>query len=260
MKNFRLNRLFHATSRRCLALAFDPHPVAAAERREPALEAWTTAGFNAAQLTIGQAEALQSLPGRQKPELVLQGDMSNIAGNDAAHPLFCRILGNAVEQALRLDAAAISVHLVSVAEHPEITAQSQENVSKIKADCERWCLPLWVRLEAFQLDAAANRYVPDHASESIAPLLSTALKIGADLIEVGPFDEPDDLAALLSAMGGIQMFYRAPLKDVLGSARKAFHHGATGVVCHQALLRNSDGASLCQTLGTLAHGDRAGMG
>ena len=85
MKQYRLNRLFNAKSNRCFDVAVD-HGVfndraflQGIENLERAVKTLVQAGPDAIQLTVGQAHYLQTLPGRDKPALVLRTDVANMA-------------------------------------------------------------------------------------------------------------------------------------------------------------------------------------
>src|ERR1035438_7591814 len=111
-QNARLNRLFAADAR-CFDLALD-HGVfhnaeflAGIEDLPRAVATALEAAPDAIQLGVGQARLLQSVAGSRKPALVLRADVANVYGPNLPDQLFCLPLGQAVEQALRLDAAAI---------------------------------------------------------------------------------------------------------------------------------------------------------
>ena len=134
MKAFRLNRLFNAQSRRCFDVAVD-HGffnergfLSGIENLGQCVRTLVAAAPDAIQLTIGQAELLQGIPGRDKPALVLRTDVANVYGSELPRALFSRMIGNAAEQAVRLDAACVVVNLFRIPGQPEVTDQC------IKAD------------------------------------------------------------------------------------------------------------------------------
>src|SRR5438270_8221062 len=98
MKEFRLNRLFHPTSKRCFDVAID-HGffnersfLSGIENIERAIGTLIEAAPDAIQLTVGQAPVLQSIPGKQKPALVLRTDVANVYGRELPRALFSRII------------------------------------------------------------------------------------------------------------------------------------------------------------------------
>ena len=129
MKDFRLNRLFNPGSRRCFDVAVD-HGffnertfLRGIETLARAVQSLVEAGPDAIQLTIGLAELLQSIPGRNKPALVLRTDVANVYGKELPKTLFSRMIANAAEQAIRLDAACVVVNLFRIPGAPEVTDQ-----------------------------------------------------------------------------------------------------------------------------------------
>jgi hypothetical protein len=85
---YRLNRLFDARSGRCLDVAVDhgfvgePALLHGIEDMRAAVERLVDGAPDAIQLTAGQAELLQSRPGRDKPALVLRTDVANVYGRE----------------------------------------------------------------------------------------------------------------------------------------------------------------------------------
>ncbi|MDB6154854.1 MAG: deoxyribose-phosphate aldolase/phospho-2-dehydro-3-deoxyheptonate aldolase, partial [Chthoniobacteraceae bacterium] len=150
MKDFRLNRLFNPKSRRCFDVAVD-HGffnersfLSGIENLDRSVRTLVAAGPDAIQLTVGQAELLQKIPGKLKPALVLRTDVANVYGNTLPRTLFSRVIGNAVEQALRLDAACVVVNLFLLPDEPELTGQCIKNILRLKPECDRYCMPLMI--------------------------------------------------------------------------------------------------------------------
>src|SRR5204863_6509672 len=91
---YRLNRLFNAESGRCLDVAVDhgffgePSFLTGIEDMPGAIATLVAAAPDAIQLTVGQAPLLQSLPGKDKPQLVLRTDVANVYGNPLDATLF----------------------------------------------------------------------------------------------------------------------------------------------------------------------------
>jgi DhnA family fructose-bisphosphate aldolase class Ia len=138
MKEFRLNRLFNSKSRRCFDVAVD-HGffnerafLQGIEDLQKAIEVLVDAAPDAIQLTVGQAHQLQSIPGKHKPALVLRTDIANVYGRELPRTLFSRMIENAVEQALRLDATCVVVNLFQIPNQPEVTDQCIQNITKLK--------------------------------------------------------------------------------------------------------------------------------
>src|SRR5271163_2208092 len=165
MKAFRLNRLFNPASRRCFDVAID-HGffneggfLAGIENLDRSVRALVAAAPDAIQLTIGQAELLQSLPGKNKPALVLRTDVANVYGKELPRALFSRMIANPVEQAVRLDATCVVVNLFRIPNQPEVTDQCIQNILEIKPECDRYGMPLMIEPLVFQPNQKAGGYM-----------------------------------------------------------------------------------------------------
>ena len=139
MKAYRLNRLFNAKSGRCFDVAVD-HGffnegsfLQGIENLDTAVQTLVEADPDAIQLTVGQARLLQQIPGKQKPALVLRTDVANVYGTDLPDHLFSRVIEDAAEQAVRLDAACVVVNLFRIPGAPEVTDLA-EQVLKLISD------------------------------------------------------------------------------------------------------------------------------
>ncbi len=99
---------------------------------------------DAIQLSPGLAPLLQDRAGKRKPALVLRVDVTNAYGQGQPRALFSRVTGEAVEQALALDAACIVVHLLLAPDQPELYDQCVENTGRLKPHCARYGMPLMV--------------------------------------------------------------------------------------------------------------------
>src|SRR5947209_934460 len=104
----RINRLFGSDGK-CFDVAMD-HGLfnefsflSGIEDMPNAVAVCIQSGPDAVQVSPGQAHLLQRARGRNKPALVLRIDTANVYAPHAASPLFSELIGQPVEQALRLD-------------------------------------------------------------------------------------------------------------------------------------------------------------
>ena len=117
---YRLNRLFHPRSKRCIDVAVDhgffgePRFLAGIEDMPAVVETLVEAGPDAIQLTAAQAPLLQSLPGRDKPALVLRADVANVYCPEPPSTPFSLLVDDAIGHAVRLDAACVCVNLFDI--------------------------------------------------------------------------------------------------------------------------------------------------
>src|SRR5580698_8401950 len=237
MKSFRLNRLFNPASRRCFDVAID-HGffneggfLSGIENLDKCVRTLVAAAPDAIQLTIGQAELLQSIPGKNKPALVLRTDVANVYGKDLPRALFSRMIGNAVEQAVRLDATCVVVNLFRIPGQPEVTDQCIENILKIKPDCERYCMPLMIEPLVFRSNEQAGGYMVDGDPDKIVPLVRQAVELGADIIKADPTDDVSVYHRVVEIAGRIPVLVRgggkAPDAEILERTEKLMLQGAS---------------------------------
>ena len=113
----RLNRLFSPDGK-CFDVAID-HGffnelsfLGGIENMQPAVLTIIRAAPDAIQLSPGQAPLLQSIPGKHEPALELRTDIANVYPKELPRHLFSKVIGQAVEQALRLDAACVVINLL----------------------------------------------------------------------------------------------------------------------------------------------------
>ena len=244
MKAFRLNRLFAASSRRCLAVAVGH----GSEDPARTVRALSDAAPDALQLSIGQAALLQSIPGKGRPALILRADVANVRGHALPPNLFSRTIGNAVEQAVRLDAACVMASLIQIPGEPALTAQCVENIARLEPACERFAMPLMIELLILRPSAQG-----DGDAEKILPLIRQARDLGADLIQT-------DAAAchrVMESAGGIPVLVRvggaASDAEILGRAESCIRQGAAGLVDDGNLTQHPDPAGLTRALMAVVH-------
>jgi DhnA family fructose-bisphosphate aldolase class Ia len=263
MKAFRLNRLFNARSGRCLDVAvdhgfFNEHAfLSGIENLERSVRLLVDAGPDAIQLTVGQAELLQSIPGKAKPALVLRTDVANVYGRDLPRTLFSRMIGNAVEQAVRLDAACVVVNLFRIPGQPEVTDQCIENLLRIKPDCERYAMPLMIEPLVFRPNTESGGYMVDGDVEKILPLVRQACELGADIIKADPTDDATIYHRVVEIAGRVPVLVRgggrAPDAEVLARTEQLIKQGAAGIVYGRNIIQHEDPAGMTRALMAIVH-------
>jgi len=263
MKAFRLNRLFNATSRRCFDVAID-HGffneggfLSGIENLDRSVRTLVAAAPDAIQLTIGQAELLQSIPGKNKPALVLRTDVANVYGKELPRALFSRMIANAVEQAVRLDATCVVVNLFRIPGQPEVTDQCIENILKIKPDSERYCMPLMIEPLVFRPNEQAGGYMVDGDPEKIIPLVRQAVELGADIIKADPTDDVSVYHRVVEIAGRIPVLVRgggkAPDAEILDRTEKLMQQGASGIVYGRNIIQHQNPAGMTRALMSIVH-------
>ncbi|MGC1276227.1 MAG: hypothetical protein WBC44_21190 [Planctomycetaceae bacterium] len=264
MTAYRLKRLFNPKSNRCLDVAVD-HGffnersfLGGIEDLEQAVATLVDAAPDAIQLTIGQATLLQSIPGRQKPSLVLRTDVANVYGKDLPRTLFSRMIERPVEQALRLDAACVVVNLFRIPDEPEVTAECIANILAIKPECERYGMPLMIEPLVFKPNSEAGGYMVDGDIEKIAPLVRQATELGADVIKADPTDDVSvyhEVVKIARVPVLVRGGGRAPDAEVLKRTHALMQQGIAGIVYGRNIIQHPNPAGMTRALMALVHDD-----
>jgi class I fructose-bisphosphate aldolase len=263
MKSYRLNRLFHPRSNRCFDVAVD-HGffnergfLQGIENLERAVRTLVTAAPDAIQLTVGQAHHLQSLPGRDKPALVLRTDVANVYGSRLPDTLFSRMIEQPVEQALRLDASCVVVNLFRIPDQAGVTDQCIQNILRLKAGCDRFDMPLMIEPLVFQPNEKAGGYMVDGDLEKILPLVRQAVELGADIIKADPTDDVSVYHEVIEIAGRIPVLVRgggrAADQEILRRTEALIREGAAGIVYGRNIIQHDKPAGMTRALMAIVH-------
>jgi DhnA family fructose-bisphosphate aldolase class Ia len=263
VKSYRLNRLFNPKSKRCFDVAID-HGffnergfLQGIENLEKAVKTVVAAAPDAIQLTVGQAHYLQSLPGKEKPALVLRTDVANVYGTQLPRTLFSRMIEQPVEQGIRLDAACVVVNLFRIPEQPEVSDQCIQNILRIKPECERYAMPLMIEPLVFQTNQKAGGYMVDGDLDKILPLVRQAVELGADIIKADPTDNVSEYHKVVEIAGRIPVLVRgggkAPDKQILERTEALIKQGAAGIVYGRNIIQHADPAAITRALMAIVH-------
>ena len=259
--NARLNRLF-APDSRCFDLAID-HGVfhnaeflAGIEDMPAAVATAVEAGPDAIQLGLGQAHLLQGVVGKHKPALVLRADVANVYGPQLPEQLFCLPLGQVVEQALRLDAAAIVVNLFHAPDKTELYRQCLANIAALKPECERYQMPLMIEPLVLEAGSRGN-YESSGDCARIAALVRQAAELGADLIKSDPPTEATYFHRIVQAAGGIPVLARGggrmQEEAVFARTLEILRQGARGIVYGRNIIQHPKPRQMTQALMAVVH-------
>lgn len=263
MTSYRLNRLFHSTSRRCFDVAidhgfFNEHAfLAGIENIAQAVATVAAAGPDAIQLSVGQAQHLQKLPGRLKPSLVLRIDVANVYGKKLPRRLFSHTITDAVEQAVRLDAACMCVNLFQIPGEPEVGEQCVENILRLKPDSVRLGMPLMIEPLVFQTNEKAGGYMVDGDENKIIPLVRQAAELGADIIKADPTDKVSLYHQVIEAAGSVPVLVRGGGKvgdrEILQRTHDLLAQGASGIVYGRNIIQHARPAAITKALMGIVH-------
>lgn len=262
MSYARLQRLFPADGK-CFDVAID-HGffnersfLGGIEDIRKAIKTVVEAKPDAIQLPPGTAPILQSIPGKNKPFLVLRTDIANVYGNKLPDVLFSRMIEEAVEQAIRLDAVCVVVNLLQLPGQPELHRQCIENICRLKPQCERAAMPLMVEPLVMQSNEKAGGYMVDGDLDKILPLVRQAVELGADIIKADPTDAVEDYYKVIEVASGTPVLVRgggrAPDEEILRRTQALMEQGASGIVYGRNVIQHPNPAGMTRALMSIVH-------
>ncbi len=260
----RLNRLL-AEDGKCFDVAID-HGffnersfLSGIEDMRKAIPSLVAANPDAIQLTPGLAPLLQAIPGKAKPALVLRTDVANVYGKELPRYLYSRIIENAVEQAILLDAACVVINLLLLPEQPELHAQCVENICRLKPQCDRYGMPLMIEPLVMQANAKAGGYMVDGDLEKILPLVRQAVELGADIIKADPCDDVEQYHTVIETASGRPVLVRgggkASVEEIVTRTHALMQQGASGIVYGRNVIQHDQPAAMTRALMALVHDD-----
>ena len=258
----RLNRLFAADGK-CFDVAvdhgfFNEHEfLAGIENLPKAVKILVAAGPDAIQLTVGQGRLLQGIPGPRKPAFVLRTDAANVYGKVLPRTPFAEMIEDAVEQALRLDAACVVTNLMLLPDQPDLHRQCIRNVCRLKPACERYGMPLMVEPLVFQPNEKAGGYMVDGDLAKITALVRQAVELGADVIKADPCDRVADYHRVIETAAGIPVLVRGGGRvsdeEILRRTEALMQQGAAGIVYGRNVVQHADPAGMTKALMAVVH-------
>jgi DhnA family fructose-bisphosphate aldolase class Ia len=263
MEKFRLQRLFNPGSQRTLIVAID-HALFNNTAFLPGIEDMAKSVKNVADaqadgvlLSVGEAPHLQRLPGRNKGGLMLRVDPANFYNNDLpVSQLHCRVFENAVEIALRLDAACILMNLLQIDEHPEMLSQCVENILKVKNDCDRYGMPLGIEPLSFK-KMADGGYVGDGDAKRVTTLARMAAELGADIIKTDSTEPEEEFHQVVEAASGVPVTVRGGSRasdgEVLEHTERLVAQGVAGLIYGRNVIQHENPGAMTRALQAVLH-------
>jgi fructose-bisphosphate aldolase, class I len=258
----RLNR-FLAADGKCFDVAVDhgffnePSFLGGIEDMRRVIKALVRARPDAIQLSVGQARLLQSIPGKDKPALVLRTDVANVYGKDLPRHLFSDVIGDCIEQALRLDAAALCVNLFLLPGEPEVHAQCIRNINLLKPAADRYGMPLMIEPLVMQANSRAGGYMVDGDLAKITALVRQAVELGADVIKADPTDRIEDYHKVIEVAGDVPVLVRGGGKaseaEIMQRTYDLMGQGAKGIVYGRNVIQHENPPAITRAFMAIVH-------
>ncbi|AEG56886.1 class I fructose-bisphosphate aldolase [Sinorhizobium meliloti] len=263
----RMNRLFNRG--RCLDVAIDhgvcnePSFLSGLENMETVVKALTAAAPDAIQMNYGQADLLQDLPGKDKPALVMRIDMGN-PYNRIRHRDMWAVLQNEAEPligALAMDAACVVVNLFMLPDEPDLFRQCVQNIARVRADCDKYRMPLMIEPLVMQPVTEHGGYMVDGDADKIVTLTRLAREMGADIVKADPTNDVDEFHRVVEAArcpvlvrgGG-----KEDLRSVLDKSAALMKQGAMGMVYGRNIYQHSNPKAVVRALMAIVHDNASG--
>jgi class I fructose-bisphosphate aldolase len=260
-KKVRLNRLMR--NGRCLDVAIDhgvcnePSFMNGLQDMQAVVNMLVDAGPDAIQMNYGQSDLLQTLPGQDRPALVMRVDMGN-PYNRTRHREMWAVLQNESEPilpALRMDAACVVVNLFMLPDEPGLFKQCVQNISRLGNDCEKYGMPLMIEPLVMQPNDKGG-YLVDGDTEKVTTLVRLARELGADIIKADPTDDPQDFHHVVQAArcpvlvrgGG-----KADLRKVMDNSAELMLQGAHGMVYGRNIYQHDNPKAVVAALMAMIH-------
>jgi DhnA family fructose-bisphosphate aldolase class Ia len=262
MKEIRLQRLFQNGG--CLDIAIDhgvcnePSFLDGLEDMPGVVDTLVQAQPDAIQMNFGQADLLQRRPGRSKPALVMRMDMGN-PYNATVHRVMWALLQNKkdpVLPAVQMDASCVVVNLFMLPNEPDLFRQCVENISIVRADCDKYGMPLMIEPLVMRPHSEKGGYMVDGDAEKIVTLVRLAREMGADIIKADPTDDTSMFHRVVEAArcpvlvrgGG-----REDLKQVFARSRELLNQGAVGMVYGRNVYQHKNSGAVVRALMAMIH-------
>lgn len=221
--------------------------------------------FDAMNLPRGSAEMLCRRQGRHRPTLMMRVDWSNFwlggwfgnpKGTPPAPDAVSVALEGGVENALRLDAAAVIVSILKAPTHPSLYGESIRVAESVIAACAPYGLPVMVEGAAFREESGV--LVGDFSVDVQATIAWQAMEFGADLIKTDPTEDPADFSAVVAAAGEVPVLAgsgaAAGEEEIVSRTAALVAAGAAGVAYGGNFARAADPFGMAATISALVHG------
>lgn len=258
----RMNRMF--TNGGCLDVAVDhgvcnePGFLVGLEDMAGVIDTLVSAKPDAIQMAYGQADLLQARPEKDKPALVMRIDMGN-PYNAERHRVMWSMLQNADEPiigALEMDAACVVVNLFMLPDEPELFRQCVENISRVRAACEKYGMPLMIEPLVMLPNEVRGGYQVDGNAEKIVTLVRLAGEMGADIIKADPTEKAEDFHRVVEA-ARVPVLVRGggkeDLQTVLNKSAALMRQGAKGMVYGRNIYQHSNPKAVVAALMAMIH-------
>ena len=155
-----------------------------------------------------------------------------------------------------MDAACVVVNLFMLPDEPDLFRQCVSNIARVRADCDRYGMPLMIEPLVMAPHSARGGYMVDGDAEKIVTLVRLAREMGADIIKADPTTETRDFHRVVQAArcpvlvrgGG-----REDLQRVFGRSWELLDQGAVGLVYGRNVYQHANPSAVVRALMAMIH-------
>ena len=155
-----------------------------------------------------------------------------------------------------MDAACVVVNLFMLPDEPDLFRQCVQNIACVRADCEKYGMPLMIEPLVMQPVTERGGYMVDGDADKIVTLTRLAREMGADIVKADPTTNPEDFHRVVEAArcpvlvrgGG-----KEDLKVVLAKSAALMRQGARGMVYGRNVYQHATPNAVVAALMAMIH-------
>ncbi|MHC1727331.1 MAG: 2-amino-3,7-dideoxy-D-threo-hept-6-ulosonate synthase [Syntrophobacteraceae bacterium] len=246
-KQLRLKRIVSPADGRAVIFPLDHGvtcgPIPGMERPAATVEAGIRGGADALVLHKGMLHCLESASG-PLPGIIMHLSASTNLGPDPCR----KVLVGGVEEALRLGADAVSVHInLGGAGEPEML----KDLGRVGRSCAEWQMPLLVMAYV-----RGDRVIAPVSGEQIAHAARIAAELGADLIKLpfpGDFQVLERICSSLPVPVVVAGGTPGDLGQILERTQRSLESGARGVAAGRNVFQRANPTGVLRAICGIVH-------
>jgi DhnA family fructose-bisphosphate aldolase class Ia len=163
--------------------------------------------------------------------------------------------------ALEMDAACVVVNLFMLPDEPELFRQCVANISRVRAACHRYGMPLMIEPLVMLPNDVRGGYQVDGDADKIVALVRLASEMGADIIKADPTDDAQEFHRVVEA-ARVPVLVRgggkSDLREVLTKSAALLRQGAMGMVYGRNVYQHDNPKAVVAALMAIIHDDADG--
>jgi DhnA family fructose-bisphosphate aldolase class Ia len=148
------------------------------------------------------------------------------------------------------------LNLFHAADKTELYRQCLANIAGVKAECERYAMPLMIEPLVLEPGSRGD-YQSSGDCGRIAALVRQATELGADLIKCDPPSEAEEFHRLVEAAGRRPVLARGggrmPEEMVFARTLEILRQGASGIVYGRNIIQHPKPGQMTQALMAVVH-------